>query len=53
MKLRIEPVSAICISILLAWGRAKLTNEPICQVEEIHKGKTFLVPKYCSDVLTQ
>lgn len=51
MKLRIDPVVTVCISILLAWGWAELMNEPVCQVEETHNGKLVLVPKLCSDVL--
>lgn len=51
MKLRIDPVSVIFISILLTWGFAKFTDEPVCQVEEVHNGQKVLVPKYCSEVL--
>lgn len=51
MKLRIDPVSVICISILLTWGFTKFTDEPVCQVEEVHNGQKVLVPKYCSEVL--
>lgn len=46
---------ALIISLLVGWGfnelTSDLTNEPICQVEEVHKGQKVLVPKYCSELL--
>ena len=51
MKVNLEPIASIIVSILLAWGWSSLTSEPICQVEEIHDNQKVLVPKFCSDVL--
>ncbi|MEZ8238633.1 MULTISPECIES: hypothetical protein [Vibrio] len=51
MKLYIEPISAILLSILLGWGWSKITSEPICQVEEVHNEQKVLIPKYCNEVL--
>lgn len=52
MKLRIEPITLILVSILLSWGWSEATKEDrvVCQVQEEIKGKTVLVPKYCDEI---
>lgn len=53
MILRMEPITAIIVAVILGWGWTQLMHEgPICQVQEVHEGKTVLVPKLCSDVIT-
>ena len=52
MKLRLDPITVVVVSILLGWGWYEIVDEPICDVKEIHNGKEVLVPYKCVDVLT-
>ena len=52
MKLKMEPITAIIISVLIGWGWYKVTDPgPICQVQEQIDGKTVFVPKPCADLI--
>ena len=52
MIVRLEPVTAIVVAVLLgwAWNTATATG-PVCQVQEVHLGKTILVPRPYAEVL--
>lgn len=54
MKVRMEPITAIIISVLIGWGWYKVTDPgPICQEQEQIDGKTVFVPKPCADLIKQ
>lgn len=51
MIVRMEPITAIVISVLIGWGWYKVTDPgPICQVQEQIQGKTVLVPVPCKEL---
>lgn len=51
MKVRMGPITAIVISVLIGWGWYKVTDPgPICQVQEQIDGKTVFVPVACKDL---
>ena len=52
MKLRLEPISAIIISILLGWGWHQATNKPVCYVHETIDNQTVVKPVLCEDIFT-
>ena len=52
MIVRLEPITAIVVAVLLGWAWNTATAPgPVCQVQEQHQGKTVLVPRPCADVL--
>lgn len=50
MKLRIDPISLIVISILAGWAWYEATNEPVCYVNETVDGKEVIKPVYCKNI---
>lgn len=52
MIVRLEPITAIVVAVLLGWAWNTATAPgPVCQVQEVHQGKTILVPRPCAEVL--
>jgi hypothetical protein len=53
MIVRLEPITAIVVAVLLGWAWNTATAPgPVCQVQEQHQGKTVLVPHPCDKVLS-
>lgn len=51
MKLKMEPITVIVLSVLIGWGWYKVTDPgPICQVQEQIQGKSVLVPIPCKEL---
>ncbi|HDX8614907.1 TPA: hypothetical protein RQN55_001047 [Aeromonas dhakensis] len=52
MIVRLEPITAIVVAVLLGWAWNTATAPgPVCQVQEVHQGKTVLVPYPCDKVM--
>jgi len=49
---RLEPITASVVAVMLGWAWNTATAPwPVCQVQEVHQGKTILVPRPCAEVL--
>tara|TARA_Y100000588_G_scaffold367345_1_gene433935 strand:- start:3705 stop:3875 length:171 start_codon:yes stop_codon:yes gene_type:complete len=48
MKIKLDPISVIIVSILLGWGWTELTTEPVCQQEIIKNDVKYTMPVSCS-----
>lgn len=53
MKLKIDPLSVVIVSILLGWGWTELTTEPVCQKEVIQNDVKYTIPVNCSVVTAE
>lgn len=54
MKVRMDPISIIIVSLLIGWGFNHVTaksDRQVCQVEEVHNGQKVMVPHYCDEVI--
>ncbi|MCM0147695.1 hypothetical protein [Photobacterium galatheae] len=50
MKVRLDPIALIVVSIILGWGWTEMTTEPICQQEMMQQGVRYTIPIKCSDI---
>ena len=51
MKLYMEPITAIIVSVLLGWGWWEVMDDgPVCYVQEQIEGQTVYRPVPCSDL---
>ncbi|MBD8514303.1 hypothetical protein L6J37_01770 [Photobacterium sp. WH77] len=50
MKVRLDPIALIVVSILLGWGWTEVTTEPVCQQEMVQQGVRYTIPIKCSDI---
>ena len=46
MKLRLEPITAIIVSVLLGWGWTKATSQPTCEVQTKTESGQVIVEYY-------
>ncbi|MDX1300888.1 hypothetical protein [Photobacterium sp.] len=51
MKVKMDPLTVVIVSILLGWGWTEVTRKPICQQEIMKDGVKYTMPVSCS-VLT-
>ena len=51
MILRMEPVTAIIVAVLLSWAWGAITDDgPICMVKQSIDGVEMYKPVKCSDI---
>jgi glycerate-2-kinase len=54
MKLRIEPITAIVVSILLGWSFNQITSKPTCEIQtQTADGKVIVetyYQEYCDEI---
>ena len=48
MKVRLDPISIVVLSILLGWGWTELTTEPICEKQIERNGVMYTIPVKCA-----
>lgn len=52
MKVRMDPISIVVLSILLGWGWTELTTEPVCEKQIERDGVMYTIPVQCDTIPT-
>lgn len=52
MRLRLEPITAIIVAVVLGWGwnEAVTDDRPICQLKVDNGDLVYYKPVYCEDL---